>query len=50
MKKIASFATKLLLKYGILLSPKIIEESHYSFLKELGTAFAKNIEREGIKV
>ena len=49
-KKIASFTTKILIKYGVLLSPKIIEESHFSFLKQLGFAFAKNIEKDGIKI
>lgn len=49
-KDVASLTTKILLKHGFLLSPKIIEESHFSFLKELGTAFARNIEREGIAI
>lgn len=49
-KLVASFTTQVLLKYGILLSPKVVEESHFSFLKQLGTAFAKNIENEGIKI
>lgn len=49
-KLVASFTTQVLLKYTILLSPKVIEESHFSFLKQLGTAFAKNIEKEGIKI
>jgi len=49
-KKIASLTTKILLKHAILLSPKIVEESHFSFLKHLETAFAKNIEKDGIKL
>jgi len=49
-KIIASLTTEILLKHSILLSPKIIEESHFKFLKHLDTAFARNIEREGIKL
>ena len=49
-KSVASSTTAVLLKYGVLLSPKVIEESHFSFLKQLGTAFARNIEKEGIKI
>jgi predicted nucleotidyltransferase len=49
-KIIASSATDILIKYGILLSPKIIEVNHFSFLRRLGTAFAKNIEKEGIPI
>ncbi|MFA4967156.1 MAG: nucleotidyltransferase domain-containing protein [Candidatus Margulisiibacteriota bacterium] len=49
-KKVASFTTEVLIKYGILLSPKIIEESHFSFLKKLEFSFAKNIEKDGIKI
>jgi|SRR3989338_4898456 len=49
-KKVASFTTKILLNYSILLSPKIVEQSHFSFLKQLETAFAKNIEKDGIKI
>ena len=45
---IASFTTDILINSNILLSPKIIEESHFNFLKQLKTAFAKNIEKDGI--
>lgn len=49
-KKIASLTTKTLLQFEILLSPKIVEESHFVYLKQLETAFAKNIEKDGIKI
>jgi len=49
-KTTASLTTGILLKHSILLSPKIVEESHFSFLKQLDTAFARNIEKEGIKI
>jgi predicted nucleotidyltransferase len=47
-RKTASLTTKILLQHSVLLSPKIVEESHFSFLKQLETAFAKNIEKDGI--
>lgn len=49
-KIVASATTGILVKYGILLSPKIIEEGHFSLIKQLGTAFARNIENEGIRI
>jgi uncharacterized protein len=47
---IASLTTDILLKHSILLSPKIVEESHFSYLKHLETAFAKNVEKDGISL
>ena len=49
-KKVASLITEIMLDHSVLLSPKIIEESHFSFLKQLETAFAKNIEKDGIRI
>ena len=49
-KAIAHFTTKIFLKDDILLSPKAIEESHFSTIKRLETGFFKNIVNDGIKI
>ena len=41
-------ATDILLENDILISPKVISESHYDYLNSLEAPFIKNVNREGI--
>jgi predicted nucleotidyltransferase len=48
--KINSAVTSTLINFSVLLSVKIVEESHFAFLQHLESAFVKNLEREGISI
>lgn len=41
---------QLLLKYGVLVSPRLIPELRYQYQKRLQTGFIRNVERDGIKI
>lgn len=44
----AKIVNKMLLKYGVLISPRLIPEVRYAYQKRLETGFIKNVERDGI--
>lgn len=49
-KQTARIVNKLLIKYGVLVSPRLISEFRYAYQKKLETGFIKNVEKDGIKV
>lgn len=49
-RQTAKIVGQTLLKYGILLSPRLIPEMRYAYQKKLETGFIKNVEKDGIKV
>lgn len=49
-RQTARIVNRLLLKYGILISPRLIPELRYSYQKRLQTGFIKNVERDGIRI
>ena len=49
-KQAARNVTEVLLKYGVLISPKLIPEINYSNQKRLQTAFIRNIEKDGLNI
>ncbi len=48
--KTAKLVNRLLLKYEILLSPRLIPQFRYVYQKRLETGFIKNVERDGIAI
>ena len=48
--QIVDLAFSLLLKYGVLISPRVISVAEYDLLKRWQTTFIKNLDRDGIKV
>jgi len=49
-KRISDVTFRLLLEYGVYISPIIVSEKHYNNMKRLETAFIINVEKEGIKL
>lgn len=49
-RQTARIVNQLLLKYGILISPRLIPKVRYLYQKRLETGFIKNVERDGIKI
>jgi predicted nucleotidyltransferase len=49
-RQTAKIVNKLLLKYEVLISPRLIPEIRYAYQKRLETGFIKNVERDGIKI
>ncbi|OGB89896.1 hypothetical protein A2625_05380 [candidate division WOR-1 bacterium RIFCSPHIGHO2_01_FULL_53_15] len=49
-RKAAQIVNEILLKYGVLISPRLIPEIRYAFQKRLETGFIKNVERDGIEI
>lgn len=47
-RKSAQIVNQILLKYGILISPRLIPEIRYAYQKHLETGFIKNVERDGV--
>lgn len=48
--QIVDVSWEILMKYNIYISPRVITENHYSYLKYLETSLIKNIEKEGVPV
>jgi predicted nucleotidyltransferase len=48
--RIVDVSSDLLIKYGVLISPRVMTEEHFSYLEYLETAFAKNVIREGVSL
>jgi predicted nucleotidyltransferase len=46
----AKIVNKILLKYGVLISPRLVPEIRYIYQKRLETGFIKNVEKDGIKI
>lgn len=46
----ADIATQVLIEYGILISPKLASPEGYGRMLKLGVPFARNVEREGIRI
>lgn len=48
MQRLVRVATRLILKYGRLISLKVFNENEYRYFNRLETPFMKNVEKEGI--
>ncbi len=48
--RIQSISSETSLKYNLLLSVKVIDQSHMQFLKKVQSSFIKNIAREGSSI
>jgi predicted nucleotidyltransferase len=48
--RLADIASDVLLEYGVLISPKLIDDPLYNRIASWGTQFFKNITKEGISV
>lgn len=48
--QIVDVAGEILMKYNIYISPRVITEDHFSYLKYLETSLVENIEKESILV
>ena len=47
---VQSFSSDISLKYGILLSVKVMDTSHYNYLKKIESGFVENIEKDGANI
>ncbi len=48
--KVCDLATEILLQYGVLISPMVVNKKHFERLIYLQTAFIRNVEGQGVEV